>query len=356
MISSRTWAAVLCLSPAALLALGGCVSSQPAVNELLVAREPASLDEPFPPGEVLVAPGTADLENIHLPSVMVNASILTEKGLMSRKFCSGVILHQKMVVSAAHCVCAPRSLSEADKFPRGAGAGAPGTARSERAGKQGMTRVSALRNVSVTSIVDASSLCAKTATVATVQYIATESGTASNPETRDYTGEVVIHPAFEIITGQRGQSRGVVWSNADLAVIFLKEPLPAAMPRLELTDAEVQAGDAITMVGYSYGADESPVYGTRHFGANRVSRLIHLETGSSLFRSEEKTLPDGTAASHMQGGDSGGACVRSSNKNALVGISTVGSKTSNGEYLSIFTSVYSHRGWLLQMLERAEKS
>ena len=173
----------------------GRVRFQPACREtqFSVAREPESLDEPFPPGEVLVAPGTADWKTSHLPSVMVNANILTEKGLMSRKFCSGVILHQKMVVSAAHCVCAPRSLSEADKAPRVAGAGAPGTARSERAGKQGMTRVSALRNASVTSIVDASSLCVKTATVATVQYIATESGTASKPEARDYIGEVVIH-------------------------------------------------------------------------------------------------------------------------------------------------------------------
>jgi hypothetical protein len=148
----------------------------------------------------------------------------------------------------------------------------------------------------------------------------------------------------------------VVWSNADLAVIFLKEPLAATIPRLDLTEAEVQSGDLITMVGYSSGADESPIYGTRHFGSNRVSRLIHLESGSSVFRSEEKLLPDGGAASHMQGGDSGGACVRTSNRNVLVGISTVGARTRDGGHMSIFTSVYSHRGWLRQMLERASKS
>jgi hypothetical protein len=110
------------------------------------------------------------------------------------------------------------------------------------------------------------------------------------------------------------------------------------------------------MVGYSSGDDVSPTYGIRHFGANRVSHIIHLETVSSVFRSEEKMLPNGTAASHMQGGDSGGACVRTSNKNVLVGISTVGSRTPDGRHMSIFTSVYSHRAWLLQMLEKAEKS
>jgi hypothetical protein len=85
-----------------------------------------------------------------------------------------------------------------------------------------------------------------------------------------------------------------------------KEPLAATLPWLELTDAEVQAGDAITMVGYASGDDTSPAYGARHFGANRVSRLIHLETGSSVFRAEEQQLPGGAAAAHTQGGDSGG--------------------------------------------------
>src|SRR4051812_25652572 len=111
MISPRAWAAVLYLWPVALLAPGGCASSQPTMNDLAEEREPESLEELFPPGDVLVAPGTADLENFHLPSVMVNASIFDAKGRMDRKLCSGVILHPKMVVSAAHCVCALRSPS-----------------------------------------------------------------------------------------------------------------------------------------------------------------------------------------------------------------------------------------------------
>jgi hypothetical protein len=150
--------------------------------------------------------------------------------------------------------------------------------------------------------------------------------------------------------------RGRLHSNADLAVIFLKEPLADSMPRLEIPEGEVQEGDAITMVGYSYGDDAAPNYGVRYFGSNRVSRLIHLETGSSIFRTDSKLLPDGSAASHMQSGDSGGACVKNSHQNVLVGISTVGAKTPTGGHMSIFTSVYSHRRWLLQMLEKAGKS
>src|SRR5687767_222161 len=98
MMSPRAGMAVVCFAFAALLAGGGCVATPSTVNEALAAGEPEPLDVPFPPGDLLVAPGTADLEDIHLPSVMVSASILTEKGPMMRKSCSGVIVHPRLVV------------------------------------------------------------------------------------------------------------------------------------------------------------------------------------------------------------------------------------------------------------------
>jgi hypothetical protein len=190
----------------------------------------------------------------------------------------------------------------------------------------------------------------------TVQYISMKPGTPSEPEIHDHTGRVVVHPALELITGQSGRAQGVVWSNSDLAAIFLKEPLAATMPRLKLTETEVQEGDAITMVGYSSGDDELPSYGARYFGDNRVSRLIQLETGSAVFRAEEQQLPSGGAASHTQGGDSGGACVKNSDQHVLVGIVTVGAEKPTGGAMSIFTSIYSHKSWLLQLLKKADES
>jgi hypothetical protein len=219
-----------------------------------------------------------------------------------------------------------------------------------------VTRALALKNVSITSIMNGKSSCTKTATVTTVQYISMKPGTPPEPEIHDHTGEVVVHPDLELITGQSGRAQGVVWSNSDLAVIFLKEPLAAPMPRLKLTETEVQEGDAITMVGYSSGDDASPSYGARYFGDNRVNRLIQLETGSAVFRAEEQQLPSGGAASHTQGGDSGGACVKNGDPNVLVGIVTVGAEKPTGGAMSIFTSVYSHKRWLLQLLKRAEES
>jgi hypothetical protein len=166
----------------------------------------------------------------------------------------------------------------------------------------------------------------------------------------------LIHPDFEIIFGRRARGSHVVWSNADLAVILLERPVPFSQPPLELADSEVQPGDIITMVGFSFGTSSPPRYGVRHFGENRVNRLLSLETGSTVFRVEEQVLPDGGAASHAQMGDSGGACIKRGARNLLVGITTVGGTKPTGEPMSFFTSVYAHKRWLLQMLELADKT
>jgi len=55
-------------------------------------------------------------------------------------------------------------------------------------------------------------------------------------------------------------------------------------------------------------------------------------------------------------GDSGGACIKRGAKNLLVGISTVGGTKPTGEPMSFFTSVYSHKGWLMQMLKKADET
>ena len=129
-----------------------------------------------------------------------------------------------------------------------------------------------------------------------------------------------------------------------------------ALAPLELADSEVQPSDIITMVGFSFGTSSPPAYGVRHFGENRVNRLIPLETGSTVFRVEEQVSPDGGTASHAQQGDSGGACIKRGTRNLLVGITTVGGTKPTGEPMSFFTSVYAHRPWLLQMLRKADES
>jgi hypothetical protein len=188
-----------------------------------------------------------------------------------------------------------------------------------------------------------------------VAYVS-EDALSSSARPAKIEGQVLLHPDFEIIFGRRTGGSHVVWSNADLAVIFLEKRVPFAPPFLELADSEVPSGDFITMVGFSFGTTSPPRYGVRHFGENRISRLIPLETGGTVFRVEEQMLPDGEVASHAQMGDSGGACIKRGAKNLLVGITTMGAMKPNGEPMSFFTSVYSHRSWLMQMLKRADET
>jgi hypothetical protein len=84
----------------------------------------------------------------------------------------------------------------------------------------------------------------------------------------------------------------------------------------------------------------------RHFGQNTIGWIRRLETGSVEFVVAGQRLPDGTPAAHLFGGDSGGACL--SKTNALVGIAASTARNQKGETLSVFTSVYAHRDWLLQ--------
>jgi hypothetical protein len=320
--------------------LPGCATSTAAPS-----RMPEPSEDLFPQGFLTVHPGQMDAEDRYLSAVMVVVDSSSQGGTPSG--CSGVLVHPRMVITAGHCVCTRRAPTREDAASRA------GSQQPRQAGV--ITRAAALQGISLTDIADARSSCAKTVQVRTVSYASAEEASSLERPER-FAGEVVTHPGFEIILGRRSGAPYVVWTNADLAVIFLESPVPLKLPRLELADSEVQVGDLITLVGFSHGTSSPPSYGVRYFGENSVNRLIPLETGSVVFRAEAQQLSDGGAASHAQKGDSGGACIKKGAKNQLVGITTVGGTKPTGEQMSFFTSIYSHRRWLLEMLALAEKS
>jgi hypothetical protein len=141
-----------------------------------------------------------------------------------------------------------------------------------------------------------------------------------------------------------------VWATADLAVIRLDEPVKGAAV-FKLAASEVQPGEPIVMVGYGPSSADDDTYGTRHFGPNKVGWLRRMETGSVEFVAEAQRQSDGSPASHIFGGDSGGACLSQKDQNVLVGVATSTARNRKGEALSIFTSVYAHRDWLAQQLD-----
>jgi hypothetical protein len=321
-----------------------------AVGSLLgCATSTANSEELFPEGFLTIHPGQMDAEDRYLPAVMVLLDRPGHDGAFGG--CSGVLLHPRMVITAGHCVCGRRAPTREDEPSRAGRKMASSSPRQAGA----ITRSSALRDVSITEVSDARSPCLRNVKVRSAAYVS-EDGASSAMRSELMEGQVVTHPDFEIVFGRRTGASHVVWSNADLAVIFLERPVPFALPPIELTDSEVQPGDIITMVGFSFGTTSPPRYGVRHFGENRVNRLLPLETGSTVFRVEEQVLPDGGVASHAQMGDSGGACIKRGAKSLLVGITTVGATKPTGEPMSFFTSVYAHKRWLLQMLELADKT
>jgi hypothetical protein len=209
--------------------------------------------------------------------------------------------------------------------------------------------------VTLTEIIDKRSPCAATTTVSTVVYSPSKKG-RPGAQVIDYTeNEVVVHPELQVLKGMRAGRTETVWSNADLAVIVLKEPVELELPPIMLPTAEVQVGDAISMVGYGLGDSALP-YGDRQSGSNKVTRIFALETGSVVFSAEEQKLSDGSVAAHTGFGDSGGACVKRSNPQVLVGVVSIGAQTKDGGKMSVFTSVYSHRDWLEAALRRANKT
>jgi len=320
--------------------LSGCATSTAAPS-----RKPEPSEDLFPQGFLTVHPGQMDAEDRYLSAVMVVVDSRSQGGTPSG--CSGVLAHPRMVITAGHCVCAGRAPTREDEASR---------ADSQPPRQAGViTRAAALQGISLTEITDARSSCAKRVQVRTVSYASAEEAFSLERPER-FAGQVVPHPDFEIILGRRAGVPHVVWTHADLAVIFLERPVPLKLPRLELADSEVQVGDLITLVGFSHGTSSPPSYGVRYFGENTVNRLILLETGSVVFRAEAQQLSDGRAASHAQKGDSGGACIKKGTRNQLVGITTVGGTKPTGEQLSFFTSVYSHRRWLLEMLALADEA
>lgn len=140
-------------------------------------------------------------------------------------------------------------------------------------------------------------------------------------------------------------SVSVPFHNPELARAM--EPYVATPKRRLQTIERLAAGGISVAVSVAL----IDLYKDRHFGQNKVGWLRTLETGSVEFVASSQQHPDGSPASHLFEGDSGGACLSSTNQNVLVGIAASSARNRKGEMLSVFTSIYSHRDWLTEQLE-----
>jgi hypothetical protein len=340
----------------------GCSATTPAlVDSPQGALESEDL---FPRGLLLTVPGQADEKNEYLPAVKISTVIIDASRKRHFKPCSGVLVHPSLVITAGHCVCLERSPTAQEQLPSKA---LPSREASKRSAV--LTQAEALEGVErITGIIDNKSQCATATTVTTTVYSSQDGHRGT--QTLEYSGTVMVHEQLRMMLGIRKEKRrggpvapsarpaepALVWNNADLAAIFLQDAVTSAFAPVQLAmTEEIKLGSRIIMVGYEPGSS-SHFFGERQYGENIVTRIIPLETGSVLFRTELQNLPEGGPASYAEQGDSGGACVSKANPRVLVGFVTAGAQKGDGSSMSYFTSVYSHKDWLERVITRANES
>jgi hypothetical protein len=244
--------------------------------------------------------GTLDRTNRYAATVMV-----APQGPALGGECSGVLLHPRLALTAAHCVC-----------PR---------------------RQTALPEGGLGTIIDRTA-CAERASVTTVAYVASENPERPTLQIRSYEGQVRPHPSFRILLDASGAERT---NDADLSVIWLDRPVELPHLGVRLADSEVQAQESLIMAGYGHDRIVGSRHGARYFRKNLVARVPTPPEGRALYAQQGSSLYEGF---------DGGPCFREEGQERrLVGIAGL----STHEGLS-FTSTFFHQDWLRSEVQRAE--
>ena len=245
--------------------------------------------------------GEVDLANRYVSTLAITTEIPSTDTQQGGKEveCSGVLVGQRLVLTAGHCVCASKKTSSPE-------------------GEEKL-------------IIDRST-CAGTAIAATIHYDG-QPGDDAAYRVREQHGVVRPHPDLKVVLGAQGM---VVSRTADLAVIVLDRPAKLASP-VALAEEEVTPGEPVVLVGN--GATDTDT-SKRRFNKSRIAK------------GEGCTLLLEQSSSPRYRDDSGGPVLRESGSaQVLVGIS---GRRLGTQWAA--TSTHCHRDWLRDELLRAAQS
>ena len=322
-----------------LLIQGGCSSSFALKDELGL---PSSLRGPFIKANAMVYPGQLDGANQFLPAVSLNTPGKRQDG----ESCSGVLLSPRLVLTAGHCVCLRRQISQQDRKKIKA------TIERVIASQPDVVKSAVARKIldEANTVIDGSS-CAPLAMVTATRYVASTSqatGMDGNAAAgwigTQYRGRTV-RPHEDLMVVFRDKT--AIFREADLAIVVLDKPIQTLRTAIRLPRAAVRIGSRVVMVGYGFGDAEetSTSYGNRYFAESMVVDVLTADSPDVMFEVREEPSDGGTASS-LYPGDSGGPCFDKADNAVLVGIATAVTSEDEGKKRSVFTSVYPHVDWV----------
>jgi hypothetical protein len=156
---------------------------------------------------------------------------------------------------------------------------------------------------------------------------------------RVYAGTIRPHPELRISFDESGT---ILSARADLAVIFLDEPVEDGIPSAVLADTEVRTDEPLVMAGYGYDKNMGGIYGARYSRTNKLATGQAPLSGRFIYEQQGPYVYDGF---------SGGPCFREHGANRwLVGISSVGTEKE----LSFMSTVF-FGAWIRSEIQHALK-